>query len=130
MTTINENLISLHDAYLEQITNDIRLRLIASNGSSREEVEALMAERRRIEADIHDLARNIGEQDNNAARGGAYLTFIKSAVGREAEIAKADYDILLRQTQAKSNNAHNLVRGRRMESMNGVRFYRSHHRRH
>jgi hypothetical protein len=119
----------LQRLYLEQIRNDIRLRIISSNGSSQDETESLRAERRRLEADIYQIARNLGEF-SDIARLGAYRTFIGSANEKEAEMAKADYDVLLRQMQAKLSNGHNSSRGRRMDGLDGVRIYKSHHRRH
>ena len=103
MATINETLGFLQNLYFGQIANGIKLRIILSNGSSPEEVEALKAERRRIEADIYPIARNLSEFAD-IARLGAYHTFIGSAVGREAEMARADYDVLLRQMQAKRHH--------------------------
>lgn len=103
MATINDSLELLQRLYLEQIRNDIKLRIIQTNGSSQEEVESLKAERRRIEVGIYPIARNLGEF-SDIARLGAYHAFIGSAAGREVDIAKADYDVLLRQMQAKRHH--------------------------
>jgi hypothetical protein len=100
MTTINESIELLRNLYLGQIANGIKLRIILTNGSSREGVETLKAEARRIEADIYPIARNLCEFAD-IARLGAYLTFIEKAGEREAGMAKADYSNVLRQMQAK-----------------------------
>ena len=91
----------LHRLYLKQIRIDIKLRTISSNGSSREEVETLKAEARRIEADIYPIARNFS-QFADTARLGAYITFIKSAGEmKEAEMAERDYRYELQKAQAR-----------------------------
>jgi hypothetical protein len=100
---MNEVLDLLQRLYLRQIANDIKLRVVASNGSSKEEIESLRAEGRRLEADIYPIARNLGEFAD-IARGGAYLAFIGSANEGEAEMAKRDYGCALREAQARRHH--------------------------
>jgi len=106
--TINESIGMLQRLYLEQIINGIKLRVIASNGSTREEVETLKAEARRIEADIYPVARNLCERNlgefADIARLGAYRAFISSANEKEAEMAKRDYGNILKQMQARQHH--------------------------